>query len=101
MKYEDSPSEPLLPSHMSEPQSRPAIKPRDSESYGSLHTDDQSENGDLDQLKHTERVGQTGAKFTEKHMGSDGQVNPEEQRLIEGAQKNQSKLTRTKFCVVL
>ncbi|XP_036933391.1 guanylate cyclase soluble subunit beta-2-like isoform X2 [Acanthopagrus latus] len=104
MKYEDSPSEPLLPSHMSEPQSRPAIKPRDSESYGSLHTDDQSQNGDLDQLKHTERVGQTGAKFTEKHMGglgSDGQVNPEEQRLIEGAQKNQSKLTRTKFCVVL
>lgn len=104
MKYEDSPSEPLLSSHMSELQSCPAIKPRDSESYGSLHTDDQSEDGDLDHSKHTDTFGQTGVKSTEKYMndlGSDRQVNMEEQRLMEVAQKNQSKHTQTKFCVVL
>lgn len=95
MKYGDSPSEPPPSSHMSEPQTCPAIKPRDSESYGSLHTDDESEDGALHQLKDAVGFGQT--------KGSDNHVDTEEQQLMTGAVEtnNQSKHTRTRFCVVL
>ncbi|XP_044060084.1 guanylate cyclase soluble subunit beta-2-like isoform X2 [Siniperca chuatsi] len=106
MKYVDSLSEPPLSSHMSEPQTCPAIKPLDSESYRSLHTDDQSEDGPLDQLKDTDEFGQTEVKFTETNMDgldSDSHVDAEEQQLITGAVEtnNQSKHIRTRLCVVL
>ncbi len=82
---------------MSEPQTCPAIKPRDSESYGSLHTDDQSEDGAIDQFKDADGFGQT--EVTEKNMdGTGSHVDTEEQHL---ETSNQSKHTRTRFCVVL
>ncbi|XP_051253218.1 guanylate cyclase soluble subunit beta-2-like [Dicentrarchus labrax] len=102
MNYGDSLNEPAPCSHMSEPQACPAIKPRDSESYGSLHTDDQSEGGAIDQLKDTDEFGQTDVKLTEKHMdGLDSDT--EDQQLTAGAVEtnNQSKHTLTRFCVVL
>ncbi|KAI3354274.1 hypothetical protein L3Q82_018811, partial [Scortum barcoo] len=106
MKYEDSQSEPLPSSNTSEPQTSPAIKPRDSESYGSLHTDDQSEDGALNLLKVSDGFGQTEVKSAERIMdrsGGDNHVGTEEQQLITGAVEtnNQSKHTRTRFCVVL
>ncbi|XP_035536352.1 guanylate cyclase soluble subunit beta-2-like [Morone saxatilis] len=102
MKYGDSESEPAPFSHVSEPQAGPAIKPRDSESYGSLHTDDQSEGGAIDQLKDTDEFGKRDVKLTEKHMdGLDSDT--EDQQLTAGAVEtnNQSKHTQTRFCVVL
>ncbi|GAA6234425.1 guanylate cyclase soluble subunit beta-2-like [Lates japonicus] len=100
MKYGDSLSEPPpQSSHMSEPQTCSAIKPRDSESYGSLHTDDQSEDRELERLKDTDEFGQTEEKYAEKNL--DG---PDcEQHLINAAVEtnNQSKHTQTRFCVIL
>lgn len=52
MKYGDSLSKSLPSSHTSDPQTGPAMKPRDSESYGSLHTDDQSGGGAPDTEDH-------------------------------------------------
>ncbi|TKS81023.1 Guanylate cyclase soluble subunit beta-2 [Collichthys lucidus] len=106
MKYGDSLSEPPSSSHMSEPQTCPTIKPRDSESYGSLHTDDQSEGGALDQLNDGGEFGQTEVKHTEEHIDgieSDHNVDTREQHLITGAvvTNNQNKHTRTRLCVVL
>uniref|UniRef100_A0A3B4VGF4 guanylate cyclase n=1 Tax=Seriola dumerili TaxID=41447 RepID=A0A3B4VGF4_SERDU len=99
MEYGDNVSEPPPSAHMSEPQTCTAIKPRDSESYGSLYTDDQSDDGALDQLKDTDEFGQAGVKYTEKH--ADGLDS--EQHLINAAEgtNNGSKRTRTRFCVVL
>ncbi|KAM9359474.1 guanylate cyclase soluble subunit beta-2-like [Symphorus nematophorus] len=104
MKYGDSLTEPPPSSHMSEPQTLPAIKPRDSESYGSLHTDDQSEDGE--RLKDADEFGQSEVKFTEKHVDcleSDNHVDTEEQQMISGAVEtnSHSKHTQTRFCVVL
>lgn len=99
MKYGDSLSEPPQSSHMSEPQTCSAIKPRDSESYGSLHTDDQSEDRELERLKDTDEFGQTEEKYAEKNVdGPDS-----EQHLIKTAVEtnNQSKHTQTRFCVIL
>ncbi|XP_047450706.1 guanylate cyclase soluble subunit beta-2-like [Mugil cephalus] len=63
MNYRDSLSEPLPPSHASHHQTcPPPIKPCDSESYGSLHTDNQSEEGALDQLRDAHEFGRTDAK---------------------------------------
>ncbi|XP_033486347.2 guanylate cyclase soluble subunit beta-2-like [Epinephelus lanceolatus] len=103
MKYEDSLSEPPPSSHRSEPQTGSAIKPQDSESYGSLHTEDQSEDGSLDQLKDTDEYDQTEVKNNMDSLDSISHVDTEEQQLITGAMEtnNQSKHTRTRFCVVL
>ncbi|XP_070762135.1 guanylate cyclase soluble subunit beta-2-like [Enoplosus armatus] len=106
MKYGDSLSEPRPSSHMSEAQTCPAIKPRDSESYGSLHSDDQSEDGATDQLKDADEFGQTEDKITETNMeglDTDSHMDAEKQQLITAAVEtnNQSKHTRTRFCVVL
>lgn len=106
MKYGDSLSEPPSSSHMSEPQTCPTIKPRDSESYGSLHTDDQSEGGALDQLNDGGEFGQTEVKHTEEDIDGrerDRNVDTKEQQLITGAVEtnNQNKHTRTRLCVVL
>ncbi|XP_049918350.1 guanylate cyclase soluble subunit beta-2-like [Epinephelus moara] len=103
MKYEDSLSEPPPSSHRSEPQTGSAIKPQDSESYGSLHTEDQSEDGGLDQLKDTDEYDQTEVKNNMDSLDSISHVDTEEQQLITGAMEtnNQSKHTRTRFCVVL
>uniref|UniRef100_A0A3B4YEQ6 guanylate cyclase n=1 Tax=Seriola lalandi dorsalis TaxID=1841481 RepID=A0A3B4YEQ6_SERLL len=99
MEYGDNLSEPPPSTHVSEPQTCTAIKPRDSESYGSLYTDDQSDDGALDQLKDTDEFGQAGVKYTEKN--ADGPDS--EQHLINAAEGNNngSKRTRTRFCVVL
>lgn len=91
---------------MSDPQTCLAIKPRDSESYGSLHTNDQLDDGTLDQLKDTDEFSQTEVKNTEKNMDgfdSDNHVDNEEEHLITGAVETNchSKHTRTRFCVVL
>lgn len=101
MKYGDSLSEPPSSSRVFEPQTCPATNPRDSESYGSLHSDDQSESGVPDQLKDTDEFG-----FTGNNMGgsdSDSHVDTEEQQVITGAVEtnSQSRQTRTRFCVIL
>ncbi|XP_042270427.1 guanylate cyclase soluble subunit beta-2-like [Thunnus maccoyii] len=106
MKYGDSLSEPPPTSHMSDPQTCPAIKPRDSESYGSLHTDDQLEDGSLDQLKDTDEFGQTEVKNRKKNVNRihiDSHVDTEEQHSITAAMETNyhNKHTRTRFCVVL
>lgn len=101
MKYGDSLSEPPSSSHVFEPQTCPATNPRDSESYGSLHSDDQSESGVLDQLKDTDEFGFTGNNMGGSDSGS--HVDTEEQQVITGAVEtnSQSRQTRTRFCVIL
>lgn len=106
MTYEDSLSEPPPSSHMFEPQTCSAIKPPDSESYGSLHTDDRSEDRVVDQLKDTDEFGLTEVKVMKKQMeGLDGDshVDTGGQQLITGDVEtaNQSKHTRSRSCVVL
>ncbi|XP_042342886.1 guanylate cyclase soluble subunit beta-2-like [Plectropomus leopardus] len=102
MKYEDSLNKPLQSSHMTEPQTGPAIKPQDSESYGSLHTDDLLEDGAPDQFKDTDEFSQTEVNKHTDSFDSDT-VDTEEQQQITGAMEtnNQSKHTQTRFCVVL
>ncbi|XP_045929527.1 guanylate cyclase soluble subunit beta-2-like [Micropterus dolomieu] len=105
MKYGDSQSEPPPSSHMYEAQTCPFLKPKYSESYGSLHTN-LSEEGALDRLKYTDVFGATEVKFTETNMDGvdrDNHVDTEEQQLITSAVETntQSKHTRTNFCVVL
>uniref|UniRef100_UPI003AAEB369 guanylate cyclase soluble subunit beta-2-like n=1 Tax=Centroberyx gerrardi TaxID=166262 RepID=UPI003AAEB369 len=110
MKYGDSLSEASPSSRISDPQPGPAVKPRDSESYGSLHTDDQSEDGALSQLKDTDEIqmknyGQSEIKYEEQQLnGLDDDA--EEQLMITAAagtssRTNQNKRTRTRLCVVL
>lgn len=106
MRYGDSLTEPLPSSHTSEPQTCPATNPRDSESYGSLHGDDESESEVLGRLKLADEFGQTEMKFTGKNtdgLDSDSHVDTGEQQLITGAVEtnNQNKHTRTRFCVIL
>lgn len=95
MKYEDGLSEPSL--HMFEPQTCAAIKPRDSES---VRCDDQSEDGVLDQIEDADED-----RVMKKHMErSERDSHTEGQQLITGAVEtntNQSKHTRSRFCVVL
>lgn len=95
MKYEDGLSEPSL--HMFEPQTFAAIKPRDSQS---VHSDDQSEDGLLDRIKDADED-----QVMKKHMErSERDSCIEGQQLITGAVEtntNQSKHTRSRFCVVL
>lgn len=104
MKYEDSLCEPPSPSHMFEPQTCPAIKPLDSESYRSLHTDDHSEDGVLDQLKDTDELCQGQVKVmkqqleasdVERHVDTVGHLS------VFVVETNQSKHTQSRFCVVL
>lgn len=105
MKYGDSLSEPPPTSHMFDAQICPPIKPRDSESYGSLHTDDQLEDATLDRFKDVDEFGQTEVKNTHRNVDGldcDSHVDTEEQHSITTMETNcQSKHTRTKFCVVL
>lgn len=103
MKYEDSQGELPSPSHRFEPQT-PAIKPLDSESYGSLHSDDQSEDGVLDQLKVTDELSQAEVKVMKQQLeGSDGdrRVDTEGHLSVFVVETNQSKHTQSRFCVVL
>ncbi|KAG7238728.1 hypothetical protein INR49_031244, partial [Caranx melampygus] len=95
MEYGDNLSEPPLSTHVSEPVTCTAITPRDSESYGSLHTDDQSEDGALDQLKDTDEFGQTGVKYTDEADSEKHSINSAEET------NSRRKHTRTRFCVVL
>lgn len=99
MKYGDSLSEPPPTSHMSDPQTCPPIKPRDSESYGSLHSDDQLEDATLDQLKDADEFGKTEVINTQENVD----VDTEEQHSITTAveTKCHSKHNRTSICVVL
>ncbi|XP_030599348.1 guanylate cyclase soluble subunit beta-2 [Archocentrus centrarchus] len=103
MNYKDSPSEPLPSSNMSDPQACPTIKP-DSESYGSLQAEDQSQDGALDQLKDTNKFDQI--EYTEKNMeelDSDSHVDVQVQNLITASLETniERKDTQTQFCVVL
>lgn len=88
---------------MFEPQSCPAITLQDSESYWSLHTDDQSEDGGQDRLKDRDEFGQTEVNKNTDGLQSDSHVHTEEQQLITSAVEtnNQSKHTQTRFCVVM
>ncbi|XP_053176223.1 guanylate cyclase soluble subunit beta-2-like [Scomber japonicus] len=99
MTYGDSLSEPPPTSHMSDPQTCPPIKPRDSESYGSLHSDDQLEDATLDQLKDADEFGKTEVINTQENVD----VDTEEQHSITTAVETNchSKHTRTSICVVL
>lgn len=103
MKYEDSLGEPPSPSHMFEPQTCPAIKPLDSESYGSLHTDDKSEDGVLDQLKDTDEFSKGEVKVMKQELeGLDGDhVDTEGHLPVFAVETNQSRHTQSRFCVVL
>uniref|UniRef100_A0A667Y2N9 guanylate cyclase n=1 Tax=Myripristis murdjan TaxID=586833 RepID=A0A667Y2N9_9TELE len=114
MKYGDSPSKVSLSSHISDPHPCPAIKTRDSESYGSLHTDDQSEDGVQDQLKETDETqmkhfGQLETKHEEQQL--DDLVDDRHQAIVEqqgnitamgtSPPNNQNKRARTRICVIL
>lgn len=104
MNYKDSPSESLPSSNMSEIQICPILKPTDSESYGSLDTENQSEDGAPDQLQATAKFGQT--EYTEKNveeLDSDSHVDMQEQNLMSDSLETniERKHSQTQFCVVL
>uniref|UniRef100_A0A3P9CHD3 guanylate cyclase n=2 Tax=Haplochromini TaxID=319058 RepID=A0A3P9CHD3_9CICH len=100
----NSPSESLPSSNMSEIQICPILKPTDSESYGSLDTENQSEDGAPDQLQATAKFGQT--EYTEKNveeLDSDSHVDMQEQNLMSDSLETniERKHSQTQFCVVL
>lgn len=102
MKYEDSQGELPSPSHRFEPQTCPAIKPLDSESYGSLHSDDQSEDGALDQLTVTDELSQAEVmKQQLEGLDGDRRVDTEGHLSVFVVETNPSKHTQSRFCVVL
>lgn len=103
MSYEDSPSEPLPSSNMSDPQACPTSEP-DSESYGSLQAEDQSEDGALDLFKDTNKFGQIEyAENDTEELDSDSHVDMQEQNLMTASLESniEQKDTQTQFCVVL
>lgn len=88
---------------MSEIQIRPILKPSNSESYGSLDTENQSD-GAPDQLQATAKFGQT--EYTEKNveeLDSDSHVDMQEQNLMSDSLETniERKHSQTQFCVVL
>lgn len=95
MEYGDNLSEPPLSTHVSEPETCTAITPRDSESYGSLHSDDQSEDGALDELKHADEFGQTRVTYMDEADSEKHSINAVEET------NSRRKHTQTRFCVVL
>uniref|UniRef100_A0A668TZ09 guanylate cyclase n=1 Tax=Oreochromis aureus TaxID=47969 RepID=A0A668TZ09_OREAU len=104
MNYKDSPSESRPSSNMSEIQIRPILKPSDSESYGSLDTENQSEDGAVDQLQDTAKFGHT--EYTEKNveeLDSDSHVDMQQQNLMSDSLETniERKHSQTQFCVVL
>ncbi|CAI5693704.1 unnamed protein product [Oreochromis niloticus] len=104
MNYKDSPSESRPSSNMSEIQIRPILKPSDSESYGSLDTENQSEDVAPDQLQDTAKFGHT--EYTEKNveeLDSDSHVDMQQQNLMSDSLETniERKHSQTQFCVVL
>ncbi|KAM4627539.1 guanylate cyclase soluble subunit beta-2-like [Polymixia lowei] len=114
MKYGDSLCEAPPSPCTVDPKISPAAMPRDSESYGSLHTDNDSEDGALTHFKGIDETqmryfGQSENKYGEQQLDrldEDRREDSGKQQLINAgvepsSSTNQNKHTQTKFCVVL